>query len=137
MNGMETEWKWNGEIMASSYINIWKWKWNGMEMEMEKELKICRMEFPYGKFMSFIRFHYHAIPLNSIPFHFPFKNADLWHPHTPFMNLYSPPPGLIRFFRNPKKLKYVHLDQRCRIFLFPLKRYFQHDIREKGVSWSK
>ena len=46
---METEWKWNGEIMASSYINIWKWKWNGMEMEMEKELKICRMEFPFGK----------------------------------------------------------------------------------------
>ena len=68
-NGMETEWKWNGEIMSSSCINIWKWKWNGMEMEMEKELKICRMEFPFGKFLNFIRFHSHSIPLNSIPFH--------------------------------------------------------------------
>ena len=46
---METEWKWNGEIMASSYINIWKWKWNGMEMEMEMELTIMPMESFHGK----------------------------------------------------------------------------------------
>ena len=76
---MEMKWKWNREIMASSYINIWKWKWNGMEMEMEMELAISGMEFPYGKNYEF---HTILLPFHSTQFHsFPWNST--FHSKTP------------------------------------------------------
>ena len=50
---METEWKWNGEIMTNNDISIWKWKWNGMEMEMEWNSRLIKWNFPNGKIQTF------------------------------------------------------------------------------------